>query len=340
MKKQLPLLLVLTLVVVSGALFVYQQNEPVQRVDKEKLFPALNTVINDINDVEVVGHDQTIHLIKENDNWVMSSHDNHPALFDVVKALLISVSDLIVLAQKTDNPELYSRLDVEGPEQGKSSILVKLKSATGEQFSLIVGKKKINEKALPSLYVRVPTDAHALHVEGNINVEANANFWFDNNLADIPAEAIRDVSISHPGEDLISLTRSAEGDNHLELETLPEGRKATTHVVLNRLGRMMEELRATDVRQYSGDENQMIETRLTSFDGLQITIRLMQIDNRPYANFRYAIVDAERDEETDKAIVELVPVLNEKHANWFFQIPDYKYKDMTIDIEQLLRPAA
>ena len=89
--------------------------------------------------------------------WAVESADDYPAKIDRIKDVVVSMSQLKILATKTDNPNLYPDLGVEGPEsKNTSSLLLTLSDQSGATLaSLIVGKPRKNSagSTRPNLYV-------------------------------------------------------------------------------------------------------------------------------------------------------------------------------------------
>ena len=144
--KNLLVLSSLTIVVIIIAALFTQSRAPQTTIEKETLFPELAEKINDVTHIEIKGsEDPGVVLQKmEGGQWALQSADNYPAQFDKIKDVVVSLSQLKILATKTDNPKLYPELGVEGTEiKNTNSLLLTLRDQSGATLaSLIVGKPR------------------------------------------------------------------------------------------------------------------------------------------------------------------------------------------------------
>ena len=101
---------VLTVIVVAAAIYVSQQRAPQTSREKTALFPELAERVNDVSELVVRDGQSALTVRRVSDNWSIAEADNYPALVDKVKQTVLAASDLRVIAEKTDNPDLYKRL--------------------------------------------------------------------------------------------------------------------------------------------------------------------------------------------------------------------------------------
>ena len=75
-------------------------------------------------------------------HWVVVEKGNYPADEARMRRLLLGLADLTLVEPKTERPELFARLDLDDPSNGKST-LVALQDRTGKTVAeLIVGKTR------------------------------------------------------------------------------------------------------------------------------------------------------------------------------------------------------
>jgi hypothetical protein len=131
----------ITVIVILAASITSKLQAPQVKREKELLLPELASRINDVTAITIKGSRRNVDLQKQNDIWIIKNADDYPAVFEKVRDTVISLSTLKVIAEKTDNPEFYSRLDVEGPEVADSrSLLLTLKDTSGKTMtSIIIG---------------------------------------------------------------------------------------------------------------------------------------------------------------------------------------------------------
>lgn len=350
---QLKILLLITITTIIAAVISSHYRSPTSNIEKELLFPELNTRINDINEISIQGNDATLNLIRTADKWGIKEADGYPALFNNIRQTVIATSTLRIIAQKTSNPALYARLGVESPDTKRAmSHLLTLKDSSGQTLaSLIIGKPRHSKSAIdnPGIYVRLPDQEQALLVEGMLGISANISDWFRRQLFDIQSERIREISIQHHDGTTVKLKRESDIDE-LILTNTPEGKKAQSEVILSSMGTMLESLLVDNVK--AADKIAYPEVQSTAilktFDGIIATIHSAKIDEHNYARFSFeydaSIVepvnvdtDADNSAENKPSVAQEVDYLTGVTSGWVYEIPEYKFKLFTKQLSDLIR---
>lgn len=289
----------LTVIVVIAAVIVSQQRAPRTSTEKVALFPELAERINDVSELAVRDSHTTLTVRRVSGNWGIAESDNYPALLDKVKQTVLAVSALQVIAEKTDNPDLYKRLGVEDPDsKGATSHLLAL-SGNGEQLAeLVVGKTRRSRSAAgaPGLYVRLPNQQQALLVEGSLSVSADLIDWIKRDIVNIEGDRVNAVRLRPAGGTEVSLKRDNSADD-LTLQDIPEGKEQASEYLIGRMATMLENIYVEDVRR----ERNIDFTRpasivnVTTFDGLTAHIEVAESGDHTYARFSFAAQEAGRD---------------------------------------------
>ena len=368
--RKLFIFAIVTLAVILAAGITSRLRAPQSTLSKQVLLPELAGRINDIAGITIKGNRRTVILKQQGGIWVVASTDNYPALFNKIKQNVVGMSELKIVDRKTDNPEFYGRLGVEGPDvEGTKSLLLTLQDRSGHTMAeLIVGNKRQSSSNKPGLYVRKPDAAQALLVEGFLDISDKPPDWFENHLFDIPDARVQEVRISYPPageqaqEDLV--IRKDTGEQPEFAVNLPSpGTDPSTTIVADRISRGLVEMRAENVRSlqnFNFPEDATITTTVSTFDGLVVTARLTKKDRAHYANFMFAAnptatagttgsTDAGTtgDEPagavpaTDQtaAFAPMSPeaeaeILNQHLSSWVYEIPDFLFEALTTRPEQ------
>jgi len=346
-KSRLLTLAILTVAVAVAAGITAKLRAPKVNVSKELLFPELASRINDVSRIKIQGDRRFVELEKSGDNWVIVNADNYPALFNEVRHIVISLSQLRVLEKKTENPEFYNRLGVENPlSKDTPALLLTLEDAAGKELaSLIVGKPRQSSGSKPGLYVRLPEQPHALLVEGRLDLSDEKRNWFDQGLLNIPPGRVRHIRIQHPGEEPVTLYKTGRQQPDFELEGSSARQKSVIRIILNRIATGLEELRADDVRaadNFDFPEDTTVTT-VTTFDGLIVTVRLADVDDRHYARFSFSTEENAKIKTGDTDMPESDVTsearhLNERHSGWVYVIPEFKFDDLTTSMQDINKP--
>jgi hypothetical protein len=342
-RQQLLVLSALTIIAIVAAGLFTHSRAPQTKIEKETLFPELANKINDVTHIEIVSKDRTVILQKQDKRWVLLSADNYPAQFDKIKDTVVSLSELKILATKTDNPELYPELGVEGLDaEGSASQLLTLSDQSGTILaSLIVGKpRKISTgKSRPNLYVRKPGAKNALLVEGYLQIKSHNTDWYERYVIHIPAARIQDINIVKNNGHHLKINKPSEGETEFKLVA---GKTASPSVLLNKLATFFEDMRvdgvhATDDFEFTDDAT---VTTFTTFNGLVITVKSILIDEKAFVHFSFSTLTSksESTDDTDSgtlSVEEESRLWNEFLSNWVYEIPDFKFETLDVHVAQL-----
>jgi len=358
---RLILLAIVTLIVIIAASVAVNLRAPKTVIEKGTLFPGLASHINDMTTIRIKGYVEAVTLRKKGDGWVIEEIDGYPALFDKVKQTIIGISELKVVATKTSNPDLYSRLGVEGPEVADSpSVLVTLENNEGkEAAALIVGKQRRSKSAekSPGLYVRRPQDKYTLLVEGALDITARISGWFERTLFDIPSSSIKEIVTRHADGDIVRLSRNDMAQEDFTLEDIPEGKKVAIKIVLNRMATILENFHVSRVKaagNFTFPDNAHVTT-VRTFDGMGITVKSTKIDDVAYVRVKFdydpetatvASTTSDAGSGTGETDISSTPVdfsahvsmLNKKLSGWVFIIPEFKYEILAKRMDDLVKP--
>lgn len=330
---------VLTVIVVIAAVLISQQRAPQTSRDKTALFPELSGRVNDVSELVVRDGQSALTVRRVSGNWTIADADDYPALVDKVKQAVLTVSDLQVIAEKTDNPDLYKRLGVEDPDsKGATSNLLTL-SANGEQLvELVVGKTRRSKSAAgaPGLYVRIPDRQQALLVEGRLSVSADIIDWIKRDIIDIKGDRVNSVHLRPAGGTEVFLDRENTADD-LALHDIPEGKEPASEYLLGRMATMLENVYVEGVRKENSIDFSRPDTviDITTFDGLTATIQAVKSGEHTYAGFSFAAQETgeatgESPAETDAGEeAELTPgqeaeTLNSLVQGWAYRLSSSK----------------
>src|SRR3984893_14044783 len=72
--------------------------------------------------VTVPRNGTTMTLIRDGDSWLVAEKGNYPANAAKISQIVRAIADLNLVEPKTQNADLYPRLDIEDPGHGKSAL--------------------------------------------------------------------------------------------------------------------------------------------------------------------------------------------------------------------------
>ena len=285
-------IVVLTVIVVVAAVFVSQQRAPQTSREKTALFPELAEQVNDVSELVVRDAGATLAVRRVSDNWSIAEGDNYPALVDKVKQAVLAVSDLRVIAEKTDNPDLYKRLGVEDPDsKGATSHLLTLANNGDVLAELVVGKTRRSKSAAgaPGLYVRIPDRQQALLVEGRLSVSADIIDWIKRDIIDIEGDRVNAVRLRPADGTEVILNRDEPADD-LALQDIPEGKEQVSEYLIGRMASVLENIYVEGVKKEDNVDFSRPDSVIgvTTFDGLTADIEVVKSGEDTFARFSFA----------------------------------------------------
>src|SRR5438270_12666360 len=163
-------------------------------------FPALAAKLGDIASVTVSREGATMTLIRDGDSWLVAEKGNYPANAAKISQIVRAMADLTLVEPKTQNPDLYPRLEVEDPGNGKSA-LVAVKDKSGEELAeAIVGKRRYDRLGAGNdgVYLRKPGETQAWLARGTLDPSGDPASWLDRQIIDISEKQIAKVTLTQP----------------------------------------------------------------------------------------------------------------------------------------------
>ncbi len=113
------------------------------------------------------------------------------------------------------------------------------------------------------------------------------------------------------------------------------------------MGRILEGVRANGVQSLNSFDlsDNSILARIETFRGLITEIKLREDVGKYYANFNFSYQTLENDSQKESVSedqqqpnsAEEVELLNQHISPWVFEIAKFKYDDMTMELENLMR---
>ncbi len=333
--KLIALSLITITVIVAATIFA---NLRAPQSDKQKasFFPELTKQIESVNYISIKGYNDSINLTRKNDIWGIDEFDGYPALPEKIKSAVLGAADLKINAPKTALPRLYHRLGVEGPEvEDTASLLLTLSDSNQNKIiEVIVGKPRLSSSAknTSGLYVREPEKEKSYLVDGILDISAIKTDWIKRSLFDIPAEAVKSVSVTHADEDMYVLFKNEKGQEKFELKNMPIGKELASELIINRFGTILQDLQISGAKSketLNGEKNN-IQVKIITFEGIIGNVISLKYNDVAYASFKFSydeeIVKNNNEEEVkNEDIKTFIANLNSNIENWWFEIPEFKY---------------
>ena len=355
--RSLLILVVVTLVAVAAAILVQRDDDRVAGAG-EPLFPGLLDKINDVATVVCVKGGETVTLIREGTEWLVSEKHRYPADQQKARQLVIGVARLTRIEPKTSNPELYGRIGLDEPDaEGSVAVRCRFDDAGGKALAeIVVGDSRFGraDPQAEEYFVREPAQTQTWLVEGKLPDSGGVVDWLDGDVVGVGRQRVHRVVLTHPDGTQIVVGKETPSKKTFELIGVPEDMELESKWKVSDLGRAVAELDMEDVIPSSeasvSDDGRKVE--MTTFDGLKVVLRSIEDGERTLARLEASFDEAavrseflpggarsEGESEfllTADAVREEVQRLNDAWRRWTYVVPGYRAKYMTLRKEDLM----
>ncbi|WP_237214578.1 DUF4340 domain-containing protein [Falsiroseomonas oryziterrae] len=293
-------------------------------------FPGLAARLADAARIEVVRHDGTLTVLRQDATWVLPDRAGYPARPERVREVLVGLTELRLTEPRTANPDLLERLGVEDPTRpGATSSLLRVLDARGAPIAeLIVGRRRMRVQGnVPeTVHVRRPGEAQAWLAEGRLPVDADPNLWIDRDIANIPRERVRAAEVNRAAEGTLVLRRGADADAPLAVVE-PAETPELDEISLDEVARAFEFLTFLEVRREAEMPGEWLgEASFELTDNLRIAVAA-----RKEGDDLWVRLSAAGDEEAAR--------LNARWRGWAYQVGQWKEKAFLPRLEDLAKQA-
>ena len=343
-RKGVIMLLGVTVVVVVAAMVIRQSEQRSNISTQGAYFPDLLQQSNQVTKAIIKDRESTTTLKKDGDQWRIVEKNEYPASTEKVRELVLGLARLQRLEAKTNNPELYAKLEVNDiNEPESSSKLVQLMNDSDKDLAvLIVGKNKATQGGTSKrqLYVRTPGDAQSWLVEGLMPVLGNTTDWLDKAIIKPEVGEIRSVTVDNADDSFVVSRESAEATD-FTLQELGPDEEVESQYTVNQIAQSFKELRLEDVKSKSSFDLSSTETSraiLESFDGAQIELDIHNKGEQVFGQLHASHIESnESDQVATGSVLEKVKQWNAIWDKWIYELPSYQVENILVKKEDLIK---
>jgi Domain of unknown function (DUF4340) len=300
----------------------------------QSAFPALAARLGDVVSVTVSRNGTTMTLIRDGDNWLVAEKGNYPANVAKISQIVRAMADLTLVEPKTQNPDLYPRLEVEDPGNGKSALVAVKDKSGGDLAQAIVGKRRYDRLGAGNdgVYLRKPGEAQSWLARGTLDPSGDVASWLDRQIIDISEKKIAKVILTQADGTKLVISRSAP-DAHFAVEDAPADTKFKSESTISGPAGALETLDLDDVKPASElpvPDKDVVTASFTTFEGLTVDVRLMDRDKT-----NWVAISATGSGSTEADAKKIA----EKVSHWTYAIPAYKANLLKTKLADLVEPA-
>jgi len=329
------LLLAATVVLVAVAIYALAIGERAASpaLAGERALPGLAAKLGELAWVRLSHGTTKIDFAAIGTRWAVVEKGNYPAAPGKLRQLLLGLADLTLIEPKTERPDLFARLDLDDPANGKSTD-VKLNDRTGQTVAeLIVGRRRTDRLGTgnDAVYVRKPGNDRAWLARGSLDVSGEVIDWLDRRILDIPTVRIASVKLTGDGDTLM-LSRAEPSDRFAIADAPPETKFKAPAALAEPAGALAA-LDLADVKPAADQpvpDSGVAAASFTTFDGLTVDLRLFARDNADWL----AIAASGKDAAETEA-----KTINSRVAAWCYAITPDRAKLLRTRLADLVEPA-
>jgi len=348
-KRSFYILLGATVVLVAAAGFAVLAGDraaaPTAR--GERVFPGLLDRLDGLAWARLSRGGSKIDFANVAGQWVLVAKGNYPAAPAKIRQLFLGLADLALVEPKTARVELFGRLDLDDPANGKSTLIM-LRDRTGNTVAeLIVGKVRHGRLGgdADGIYIRKAGDSggaregarerareRAWLARGSLDLPVDTVQWLDRGIVDIPRARIASVTLAGGAGAALVLRRDTPG-GEFAIADLPEGTRLRTDAALAELAGALAGLDLDDVRpapEMDFPEGGIAAAEFVTFDGLAIKLRLIEHQGADWvavAASGSGAAEAERN------------AINDRVGRWAYAIPKARARLLRTRLADLTKPA-
>jgi hypothetical protein len=334
-KSTLLLLLFATIVFVAAACYAVLSGERTApaTAQGQRALPDLTVHLDSLAWMRLAQGTKKTDFSLVGGRWVLIEKGNYPANPGKVRRLLLGLADLTLVEPKTRRPELWSRLDLDDPSNGRST-LIRLQGRTGATVAeLVVGKTRRDRLGggNDGVYVRKPGNDQAWLARGSLELASDLNFWLDRRIVDLPPARIATVTLTSGDGRELKLRRDAPG-GRFAVSDPPDGAQLKADAALADPAAALAGLEFDDVQTTAAlpvPENGVSTGLFTTFDGLAVTVWLFPHDGADWMTIE--AIGGGAAEADAKAI-------DARVANWTYKIPAARAKILRTKLADLVEP--
>jgi Domain of unknown function (DUF4340) len=329
------------------------------------VLPGLETALNSVTEVRLTKGDQTRATLKKGaSDWTVTER-NYPADSGKVRKLLLDLTALDVVEEKTRTPANYPQLGVEDTTSPQATGTRLAVVTPTKVYELIVGKTSSGKSG----YVRIPTTQQALLAAPMLTVDADPKHWLDHTLIDVSQDRVKEVEEKPAEGAAYTISREKKEQPDFTVSNIPKGRELSSPVAADPIAGSLGGMTFDDVQKTAPAVDSLassplgispLAARSPALGIPSLAARSRSVTAAPPANAKVSHVtfhtfdglqidlagrkDGTHDlvaltvTSTAKETADEARKLSAQTQGWEYEFPSYKYDAIFRSQEELLKP--
>ena len=297
----------------------------------ELIFENIKKELNDIKEINIDNNKKKISIIKDQDIWFMSTTSGYKVKNEIVRKNLIQISELRFFEKKTQDESLYSRLNLDYPndEDSESKYISIIDNDKKVLVEFILGKKKEN-----GVYIKKIKDKETWLTLGTLDMSSAEEDWLETRILNIDYKDVKKVSINHLNKknESFSLTKDDKNENFL-IDKLTKEQIPKSDLIANFIGYLFTNLTFEDVIEREGnvDNKVIIKINFKLFDGVNIFASIYNKDKDKWINIDIESQSVLKLKENEKIFVNNIENWSYKLSSKKYNVSDTKFEDLLVE---------
>ena len=294
----------------------------------EIIFQDIKNQINDIKEIGIDTGIKKISIIKDKDDWYMKSKSSYKVKSEIVRKNLIQISEMRYFEKKTNESILYSRLNLDYPNniEGDSKFISVSIEGNEPKIEFVLGKKRID-----GVYIKKINENQTWLTSGILEMSSIDTDWLETNIFNIDYKDVNKVSINHSKEnESFSITKDKDNENLL-IDGLNKEQLPKSDLIANFLGYFLTNLFFEDVaeRKIVNDESYLTKIKFELFNKVKVSAEIFLESDSKWVNFNIEGDSSDKLYEENKVFVKNI-------LDWSYKLPSTKYNVSDTKLEDLL----
>ncbi|MHC4241239.1 MAG: DUF4340 domain-containing protein [Planctomycetota bacterium] len=282
-------------------------------------------------------------------HFLIANKDNYPAVTSNISELITSCLDIKTAELYTDESAYHEDLEVT-EEQAQSVV----KFMTPEPNStvlagVVIGKpRELGEGTYVRLVSNDKASSDKVYVTSNVpRIKSQAMDYIEQELVSLNREDINSVTVGSPSGEYT--LKPKEDSKDVELVNIPAGKKAKSSEC-DRVFTALANMRFDDVKKKSSDLTFDRRFVCKLNDSTVYTLVIAQKDGKTYVGCQAEYTgevpkkdmtkvespEVLKEKEAKLLALDNVRVFSTKHQDWIYEIAEWKAKDLTTELAELI----
>ncbi len=343
-RKRARLLGLLTLgAVISSALALAAINSErpnlVARMSEQALYPDFAAASSEAQSIRIESPAYFVTLNKGADNnWTIAERGNYPVSAGFVRTLMLSVSHIDLLEQRTADPSRHAAMELTTGDQGKGRLITISRTGGAVLASFVAGKTQSPAAdTMPgTFFVRRNGEDQTYLARGDFSLPASIGDLLDHNLFRLEEGRIATILAKRHGGETYRLTRAAPAAGFM-LDSLPTGKEAEADGILKTPASAVSGLTFLDVMPANAfAAKDTTEVTVTTFDGLVLVFTL----NAASDDGGFGTISASTTQTASAEVKTESEMINARVKAWAYRFPSFVITNLAPPLASLMHDKA